>query len=186
MAIVSRNPVSSRRPTGSSVLRIRAVPSALSRPGEPATSTSSRHHWSGRHSSGSITRTACTRCTGMVSATVPSRPRRIRMPSGDCATVKPYMVDTRRHTSDRQTISSHTSEIARAARAAADTNASTAPASTTITVAGPAVDSATEPSSRPVGTVTAMCSGGSGVAGSRPWWVASSCALSSSAACSVR
>jgi hypothetical protein len=35
---------------------------ALSRPGEPATSTSSRHHWSGRHSSGSITRTARRMC----------------------------------------------------------------------------------------------------------------------------
>jgi hypothetical protein len=186
MAIVSRYPASPPRPTGSRVLRIRAVPSALSRPGEPATSTSSRHHWNGRHSSGSITRTACTRWAGMVSATVPSRPRRIRMPSGDCATVKPYWVDARRHTSDRQTRSSHTSETARAARAAADTNASTAPASTTISAAGPAVDSATEPISLPVGTVTATCSGGSGVAGSRPWWVASRCALSSSAACSVR
>ncbi len=88
----------SRWPTGSRVLRIRPDPSARSRPGEPATSISRRHQPSGRHSSGSTIRTACTRRSGMVSATVPSSPRRIRMPSGDCASVNPYSVASRRHT----------------------------------------------------------------------------------------
>jgi len=171
------------------VLRARAVPSATSRPGEPATSTSSLHQPSGRHSSGWIIRTACTRGTGMVSATVPSRPRRIRMPSGDWARVKPYWVDTRRQSIEAPITSHHTTATPRAARpageASASTTATTAPAST-ATSAPPEADSSTEAASRPVGTMTATCSAGAGVAGSIPWWAASSRARRSSAACSVR
>ena len=107
------------------------------------------------------------------------------MPSGDCATVKPYCSDTRRHTSETQLITHHNSVPAMAARPAGDTNARTIPASTSPQ-ALPEADNMTDPIRRPVGTTTAICSASSGVAGSMPWWAASRRALSSSAACSVR
>jgi hypothetical protein len=98
------------------------------------------------------------------------------MPSGDWATVKPYSVDTRRHTSETKAITHHSSATPSAAPSAAspagDTIASTVPATTT-TAALPSVDSSTDPTSRPVGTTSAIRSAGAGVAGSTPWWAAS-------------
>ncbi len=78
-------------------------------PASPATSISSRHQPIGRHAAGSTIRTACTRRSGMVSATVPSSPRRIRIPSGDWAMVKPYSVAIRRHTRGASVIRDTTS-----------------------------------------------------------------------------
>ena len=56
----------------------------------PATSTSSRHQPNGRHSSGSIIFTACTRPRGIVSAVVAASPLRIRSPSAPPPPVSLY------------------------------------------------------------------------------------------------
>ena len=148
-------------------MRIRPDPSAWSRPGRPATSISSRHQPSGRHSTGSTIRTACTRRSGMVSATVPSSPRRIRIPSGDCATVKPYSVAIRRHTRGASVIRDTTSVPPTAVTTFGDTRITTTSA-TSSAASKLAGEAATDPTSRPLGTLVRIRSPGSGVAGSSP------------------
>ena len=103
----------------------------------------------------------------MVSATVPSSPRRMRTPSPDAATVKPYWVETCRHAIIAPMISHHTRDPAAANRPAGDTAATTSPAATTTTATA-AVEIAADPTSRPTGTEVTICSAGSGVAGSSP------------------
>ena len=152
---------------------------------QPATSISSRHQPSGRHSSGSIIRTACTRRCGTVSATVPSRPRLTRIPSGACATVKPYSVDTRRQTSGASESSQMTSMPPVAAVTAGQVTSTTTSA-TSRASSRLALEARTEPTRRQAGTLASTASSGSGVAGSSPWCAASSRARRSSAACSVR
>ena len=134
---------------------------------------------------GSIIRTAWIRDTGIVSATVPSSPRRIRTPSGETATVNAYWVETRRQAIVPQMISHHTSGAPTASNPPGVRLTITAPAAT-ATAASSAAGSTAEPTSRPVGTEVTTLSAGSGVAGSRPWWAASRRARSSSAPCSVR
>jgi hypothetical protein len=60
-------------------------------------STSRRHQPIGRHSRGSILRTAWIRPYGMVSETVCSRPRRTRMPSGASTASKWNSLESWRH-----------------------------------------------------------------------------------------
>jgi hypothetical protein len=182
---MSKRQASSWVPTGSSALRTSPVPSGWSRPRRPATSTSSRHQCSGRQSSGSIIRIAWIRGTGMVSATVPSSPRRIRTPSGETATVKAYWVETRRQTIPPQMISHQASGAPTASRPPGVTATIAAPTATATTASGMAEISA-EPTSLPVPTEATTLSAGSGVAGSRPWCAASSRARSANAAASVR
>ena len=69
---------------------MRGAAAPLSRFTIPATSASSRHHRRGCHASGSTVRTAWTRRTGTVSATLPSKPRCTWIPSGASDTVKLY------------------------------------------------------------------------------------------------
>ena len=121
----------------------------------------------------------------MVSATVPSSPRRIRTPSGETATVKAYWLETRRQTIPPQMIS-HQASGAPTARRPPGTNATNAAPAATATTASGAAEISPEPTSRPVPTEVTTLSAGSGVAGSRPWWAASRRARSANAAASVR
>jgi hypothetical protein len=80
----------------------------------------------------------------MVSATVPSNPRRIRTPSGETATVNAYWVETRRQAIVPQMISHHTSGTPTASSPPGIRLAVTAPAAT-ATAASSAADSSAEP-----------------------------------------
>jgi len=104
----------------------------------------------------------------MVSATVPSSPRRIRTPSGEAATVKAYWVETRRQAIPPQMISHQISGTPIARSPPGSTAAVTPPTMTATTASWTARISAA-PASRPEGTEVITLSAGSGVAGSRPW-----------------
>ncbi len=89
------------------------------------------------------------------------------MPSGDCASVKPYSVASRRHTMGTRVSRKMRSVLPVAASTAGSTRITTSSA-TSSAMSRLAPDASTDPARRPVGTLARMRSPGSGVAGSSP------------------
>ena len=89
------------------------------------------------------------------------------MPSGDCASVNPYSVASRRHTMGTRVTRKIRNVLPVAASTAGDTRITTSSA-TSSAMSRLAPEASTDPARRPVGTVARTRSPGSGVAGSSP------------------
>ena len=89
------------------------------------------------------------------------------MPSGDCASVNPYSVASRRHTMGTRVTRKIRNVLPVAASTAGDTSMTTSSA-TSSAMSRLAPEASTDPARRPVGTVARTRSPGSGVAGSSP------------------
>ena len=89
------------------------------------------------------------------------------MPSGDCASVNPYSVASRRHTMGTRVTRKIRKVPPVAASTAGHTRITTSSA-TSSAMSRLAPEASTDPASRPVGTLARTRSPGSGVAGSSP------------------